>query len=143
MSSPSSRFGDSTMWKGPSTVDSVEVPPVRWLIVSTSIKIPRTSESRMNSCRTSLLICPGAGEEVDRDPPLLLGQLHVLDEGVQVVDQRGHHLLQPRARSVLEAGGDDLGRPLLAEQLPVGHDDTSSERWRTVQLAPRLATQPP
>src|SRR5688572_23137655 len=58
MSSPSSRFGDSTMWKGPSTVDSVEVPPVRWLIVSTSIETPRTSDSRMNSCRTSLHICP-------------------------------------------------------------------------------------
>ncbi len=46
------------MWKGPSTVDSVEVPPVRWLIVSTSIDTPKTSESRMNSCRTSLHICP-------------------------------------------------------------------------------------
>src|SRR3954453_6465103 len=58
MSSPSSRGGDSTMWNGPSTVDSVEAPPVRWLIVSTSIETPSTSESRMNSCRTSLHICP-------------------------------------------------------------------------------------
>src|SRR3954469_14133840 len=58
MLSPSCRGGDSTMWKGPSTVDSVEVPPVRWLIVSTSIEIPSTSDSRMNSCRTSEHICP-------------------------------------------------------------------------------------
>src|SRR5687768_14650414 len=58
MFSPSSRGGDSTMWNGPSTVDSVDVPPVRWLIVSTSIETPRTSDSRMNSCRTSSLSCP-------------------------------------------------------------------------------------
>src|SRR3954447_19372889 len=58
MLSPSCRGRDSTMWKGPSTVDSVEVPPVRWLIVSTSIEIPSTSDSRMNSWRTSEHICP-------------------------------------------------------------------------------------
>ena len=46
------------MWNGPSTVDSVPVPPARWLIVSTSIETPSTSESRMNSWRTSSHVWP-------------------------------------------------------------------------------------
>src|SRR5271169_6635317 len=65
MDSPSSRRGDSIMWNGPSTVDSVAVPfwgdrppsPPRsdtlLLIVSTSMEMPSTSESRINSCRSS------------------------------------------------------------------------------------------
>ena len=51
----------------------------------------------------------GAGEERDRGAPLLLGQLHVLDECMQVVDQRGQHLPEPRVRGTGEAGGDHLG----------------------------------
>ena len=41
------------MWNGPSTVDSVALPAdLRLLIVSTSMEMPSTSDSRMNSCRS-------------------------------------------------------------------------------------------
>src|SRR3954462_9425429 len=98
MFEPSSRGGDSTTWNGPSTVDSVDRPPVRWFIVSTSIETPRTSDSRMNSCRTSSLMCPVRVRKSTAKPPLLLGQFHVLDEVVQVPHQRREHLLQPWVR---------------------------------------------
>src|SRR4051812_17665177 len=68
---------------------------------------------------------PGAGEEVDREAPLLLGQLHLLDERVQMLDQRGQHPPQPRIRRAGEAGGHHLRRPLLGEQLPAAHAVTS------------------
>jgi hypothetical protein len=58
MLSPSARAGDSTTWNGPSTVDSVATPNFLFEIVSTSIDKPSTSESRMNSCRSSSLLCP-------------------------------------------------------------------------------------
>ena len=56
--SPSARGGDCTTWNGPVTVDSVEPPAGRWLMVSTSMDTPSTSESRMNSCRTSSHLWP-------------------------------------------------------------------------------------
>jgi hypothetical protein len=59
MDAPSARGGDSTMWNGPSTVDSV-APPARWLIVSTSMDTPSTSESSTNSWRTASHFCPVA-----------------------------------------------------------------------------------
>ena len=46
------------MWNGPSTVDSVSTPSERLLIVSTSVEMPSTSESRMNSCRVSVQVWP-------------------------------------------------------------------------------------
>src|SRR5882724_1224458 len=60
MLSPSSRRGDSIMWNGPSTVDSVAPPDFLLLMVSTSMEMPSTSESRMNSCRSSSHFCPVA-----------------------------------------------------------------------------------
>ena len=60
MSSPSSRCGEVTTWKGPSTVDSVVPAGVRLLMASTSIDTPITSESRMNSWRFSSHIAPTA-----------------------------------------------------------------------------------
>ncbi len=33
---------------------------------------------------------PGAGQEIDGNAPFRLGQLHILDEGMQVADERGH-----------------------------------------------------
>src|SRR5271165_4778298 len=60
MDSPSSRRGDFTTWNGPSTVDSVAPADFRLLIVSTSMEIPSTSESRMNSCRSSSHFWPVA-----------------------------------------------------------------------------------
>ena len=60
MVSPSSRRGDSTTWNGPSTVDSVAPPDFLLLIVSTSMEMPSTSESRMNSCRSSSHFWPVA-----------------------------------------------------------------------------------
>ena len=60
MDSPSSRRGDSIMWNGPSTVDSVAPPVFLLLMVSTSMEMPSTSESRMNSCRSSSHFCPVA-----------------------------------------------------------------------------------
>jgi len=58
MSSPLSRFGDSTTWKGPRTV--LSVPPLRSLTVSTSIETPSTSERRMNSWRVGSHFWPTA-----------------------------------------------------------------------------------
>ena len=58
MLSPSERTGDSTTWNGPSTVDSVATPNFLLLIVSVSIDIPSTSDSRMNSWRSSSHRCP-------------------------------------------------------------------------------------
>ena len=45
--------GEATMWKGPSTVDSVASLALRWLMASTSMVTPSTSDSRMNSWRWS------------------------------------------------------------------------------------------
>src|ERR1700744_5211124 len=57
---PSSRSGDRVMWNGPSTVDWVAPAAPRSVIVSTSIEIPSTSDSRMNSWRTSVPFWPVA-----------------------------------------------------------------------------------
>ena len=38
-------------WNGPSTVLGVAAPGRRWLMASTSMLTPSTSEVRMNSCR--------------------------------------------------------------------------------------------
>jgi hypothetical protein len=104
------------MWNGPRTVDSVEVAPVRWLIVSTSMDMPSTSESSQPHV---IAFLPGAGQEVDRCVPFLVGQLDLLDEGVQLPRQRGEQLPQPRVGRIGEARSDDLRRPFLAEQLHV------------------------
>ena len=48
------------MWNGPSTVDSVAPALFRLLIVSTSMEMPSTSESRMNSCRSESHFWPVA-----------------------------------------------------------------------------------
>ena len=53
MLSPSWRTGDSTTWNGPRTVDSVATPNFLLEIVSVSIDSPSTSDSRMNSWRSS------------------------------------------------------------------------------------------
>jgi nucleotide-binding universal stress UspA family protein len=57
----------------------------------------------------------GAGEEVDALEPLGLGQLHLAREGVQVLHQAGHDLLQPRIGRVGEPGHDGLGDVVLGE----------------------------
>lgn len=48
------------MWNGPSTVDSVAPPDFLLLMVSTSMEMPSTSESKMNSWRSSSHLCPVA-----------------------------------------------------------------------------------
>ena len=48
------------MWKGPSTVDSVASDALRWLMASTSMVTPSTSDSRMNSWRWSSHMRPVA-----------------------------------------------------------------------------------
>ncbi len=58
MESPSSRRGDSVMWKGPRTV--LSVPSSAPFRVSTSMETPRTSESRTNSWRVSSHVWPTA-----------------------------------------------------------------------------------
>jgi hypothetical protein len=55
---PIGSTGASATWNGPSTVLSEAPDGLRLLIASTSIETPRTSDSRMNSCRHSLQICP-------------------------------------------------------------------------------------
>jgi hypothetical protein len=74
-------------------------------------------------------LVPGRGEEGDRGVPFLLGQLDVLDEGVQVMDERPEHLPQAGVRRAGHARGHDVSRAFLAEQLPVRlllrHGETS------------------
>jgi len=58
----------------------------------------------------------GLGEELDRRHPFGLGQLHVLDEGMQVTDETLHDVPQARVGRGVEApqhfGGDVVfGRP--------------------------------
>ena len=45
----------------------------------------------------------GFGQDLDCLKPLGLGQFHLLDEGVQVLDKGKHDLLQPRVRRLREA----------------------------------------
>src|SRR5712691_992039 len=46
------------MWNGPTTVEGVATAGRRWLIASTRIETPSTSDMRMNSCRLSSHIFP-------------------------------------------------------------------------------------
>src|SRR4051812_19618290 len=57
-SSPFSKAGEPSMKNGPKTVDSVAPGGRRWLMPTTSIDSPSTSESRMNSWRLSSVMWP-------------------------------------------------------------------------------------
>ena len=54
MESPCDICGASCVWKGPSTVPSVELGGLGWSIESTSSERPRTSERRINSYMSSI-----------------------------------------------------------------------------------------
>ncbi|MCP9982759.1 hypothetical protein LUX39_38765 [Actinomadura madurae] len=58
MSPPGSIRGASSTKNGPKTVASVASPRAGSLIVIVCMDAPRTSESRMNSCRSPPVMCP-------------------------------------------------------------------------------------
>ena len=60
MSPPMSTRGLSSTKNGPKTVASVASPWAALLIVMVCIDAPSTSESRMNSCRVSSVMCPAS-----------------------------------------------------------------------------------
>ena len=61
----------------------------------------------------------GLGQEIDAVVPLLLGQMHFLGKGMQVLDQRGHHNRQTRVDIRPHAVIDGLNRAFFGEIL--GH----------------------
>jgi hypothetical protein len=86
-------------------------------MVSTSMETPRTSESRDELLPRGVALVTGVGEECDRGLPLPLGGLDVLDEAVQVPDQRLEDPPEAGVGGAGQAGADDLGRSLLGEEL--------------------------
>jgi hypothetical protein len=55
------------------------------------------------------------GEEFDTLQPLLLGQLDLADEGMQMLHQAGHDVLQARIGRAGKAGDNGLGDVVLIE----------------------------
>ncbi len=103
------------MWNGPSTVDWVAPAAPRSLIVSTSIEMPSTSDSRMNSCRTLGALLAGRGEELDRLLPLGEAGFHLAHGGVQVPDQAVQDGPQPLVRRAGEALDDRVRGAFFGE----------------------------
>ena len=71
--------------------------------------MPSVSDSRMNSWRLSSQFLPAGGEELDgRRTIRRRFKFDLAREGVQVLDERGHDLLEARVRAVRQAVDDGL-----------------------------------
>ena len=104
------------MWNGPSTVDSVA--PLSAAVVD---RLDQHRDPQHVGEQDELLaqsashFCPVSVRKAIAAVPLRPGQLDLLDERMQVLDQRAQHRAQPRVGGVGDAAHDGVAGVVLGE----------------------------
>ena len=117
MLAPSGRSGAPSTKNGPSTVDSGAVGLAA--VVDEVDQHRHAERVRHQDELLALVVAPVAdlGEEFHPGEPFLLGRPHLAHEGVQVLDEALHHLLEARVLGPLEPAQHFRRQGLLVEIL--------------------------